>query len=155
MIAFNDLQIIFFTHLNSIKMKYLFTIAMPALLLIGFVSFQSNFNGTPDPNAPTPPQEVSKFVVPDNVKAILDNSCLPCHGADGKFKAKIKWNYDKTAGMKTSKIVGKLSKIVTKLEKGKMPPDKFQTNNPDRKLTDTDKKVIIDWARGLAKELSK
>jgi len=135
-------------------MKNLFTIAVPALLLIGLVSFQSNFNGTPDPNAP-PPQEASKFVVPGNVKAILDNSCLPCHGTNGKAKAKFKWNYDKTANMKISKLVGKLSKISTKLEKGKMPPKKFETKYPDRKLTDADRKVMIDWAQGLAKELSK
>lgn len=135
-------------------MKNLFITAVLAFFLVGLVSFKSNFNGAPASKDP-PPQEASKFVVPDNVKAILDNSCLPCHGTDGKFKAKIKWNYDKTAGMKTAKMVGKLSKVVTKLEKGKMPPAKFQTNNPDRKLTDADKKVLIDWAQGLAKKLSK
>ena len=100
------------------------------------------------------PQEVSKFGVPDNVKVILDNSCLPCHGTDGNSKAKMKWNYDKTAGMKTHKLVSKLAKIVSKVEKGKMPPPKFEAKYPDRKLSADDEKVLIEWADGLAESLA-
>jgi cytochrome c553 len=134
-------------------MKNLIITAGLALIITGLVSFKSSFTETSIPKVP-PPQEASKFTVPDNIKGILDNSCLPCHGTDGNVKAKLKWNYGKTAKMKTHKLVAKLSKIVTKLEKGKMPPPKSVTKYPERKLSDSDKKVLMDWANELAGSLS-
>ena len=96
----------------------------------------------------------SEFTVPGNVKEILDKSCLPCHGADGNGKAKMKWNYAKMQEMKPSKMVGKLSKIVSKVESGKMPTAKFIEKYPDKKLTEADKKALIGWANGLIKDLT-
>ena len=101
-----------------------------------------------------PPQQTSGFTVPDNIQPILDKSCLPCHGADGTSKAKMKWNYEKMKSMKTSKMVGKLSKIASKVEKGKMPTKKFNEKYPDKQLTTDEKKALIDWARNYAGELA-
>ena len=56
--------------------------------------------------------------------------------------------------MKTSKLVGKLSKIATKVEKGKMPTKKFKERYPDRQLTADEKTALIEWARGYAGELA-
>ncbi|NOX84576.1 MAG: heme-binding domain-containing protein [Chlorobi bacterium] len=134
-------------------MKNLVIIAGLALIFIGLVSFKTIFNDPAIPKVP-PPQEASGFTVPDNIQSILDKSCLPCHGTDGKYKAKMKWNYDKMPQMKTSKKIGKLSKIATKIEKGKMPPKKFLSKNPDKQLTDQEKKTLIDWAREYASELA-
>ena len=133
-------------------MKNLVIITVFALILTGLLSFKSIVN---DPAVPetSPPQE-SGFTVPDNIQPILDKSCLPCHGPDGNSKAKMKWNYDKMTGMKTSKLVGKLSKIATKVEKGKMPTKKFNEKYPDKQLTADEKKALIDWARAYASKLS-
>jgi len=135
-------------------MKILVIIAGIAFILTGLVSFKSIFNETSVPNVP-PPQGASGFVVPDNIQPILDKSCLPCHGPDGKGKAKMKWNYEKMKDKKTSKLAGKLSKITSMVEKGKMPPKKFRNKYPDKLPTQDEKKALIYWARGLAKELSK
>ncbi len=135
-------------------MKNLIITAGLVLIITGLVSFKSNLTESSNPKVP-PPQEVSKFFVPDDVKAILDKSCLPCHGTDGNAKAKLKWNYDKTARMKPYKMISKLLKIVTKVEKGKMPPAKFEKKYPDRNLAANDKKILTDWADGLAESLSK
>jgi hypothetical protein len=134
-------------------MKYLFTITSLALIITALVSFKSGFTGTTVPE--TPQQETSGFVVPDDVKVILDKSCLPCHGTDGNFKAKAKWNYDKMADLKKTKQISKLSKIVSKVEKGKMPTAKFIKKNPDKNLTPDDKILLISWADGLAESLIK
>lgn len=130
------------------------TTAVAALILTGLMSFKSNFNKVANANDSSM-QQASNFSVPDDVQAILDKSCLPCHGTDGNGKAKMKWNYDKMGEMKTSKVVSKLSKIISKVEKGKMPTKKFVNKYPDRNLTETDKKALIDWADGLAESLTK
>ncbi len=135
-------------------MKNLVITAGLALIFIGLVSFKTIFNDPAIPEIP-PPQQASGFTVPDNIQAILDKSCLPCHGTDGKSKAKFKWSYDKMPNMKTSKVIGKLSKMATKVEKGKMPTKKFISKNPDKQLTADEKKTLINWARGYAQELAK
>ena len=133
-------------------MKNLVIITVFALILTGLVSFKSMLNESSVQNVP--PQQTSGFTVPDNIQPILDKSCLPCHGTDGTSKAKMKWNYEKMKSMKTSKMVGKLSKIASKVEKGKMPTKKFNEKYPDKQLTTDEKKALIDWARNYAGELA-
>jgi len=134
-------------------MKNLVIISAFALVLTGLLSFKSIFNDPAIPKVP-PPQETNGFTIPGNIQSIMDKSCLPCHGTDGNSKAKMKWNYDKMTGMKTSKMVGKLSKIATKVEKGKMPTKKFNEKYPDKRLTDDERKALVDWARTYASELA-
>jgi len=134
-------------------MKNLVITAGLALILTGLISFKSVFY-EPSVTDVLTPQGVSGFVVPDNIQPILDKSCLPCHGPDGKGKPKMKWNYEKMKDMKTSKLVGKLSKIASMIEKGKMPPKKFRNKYPDKLPTQDEKKALTDWAREYAKNLA-
>jgi cytochrome c553 len=132
----------------------IFTTAIAVLILTGLVSFRSSTNNNAYSNKHSL-QQAADFPVPDDVKAILDKSCLPCHGADGTVKGKMKWNYDKMSEMKTSKVISKLSKIITKVEDGKMPTKKFVKKYPEKALTEADKKALTDWADGLAESLTK
>ena len=93
------------------------------------------------------------FEVPKDVQQILDNSCLPCHGPDGSGKAKMKFNWEKMPEMKSSKQVSKLSKVVDKVQANKMPPSKFINKHPDAKLSDEQKKLLVDWAEDTAEKL--
>ena len=128
-------------------MRNLIITAGLALIIIGLAGFKISSKAIPLQ------QETTGFPVPDDVKAVLDKSCLPCHGPDGNSKAKMKWNYEKMSEMKKSKQVSKLAKIVSKVEKGKMPTAKFVKKYPDRKLTEADKKLLIDWADSTAESL--
>lgn len=94
--------------------------------------------------------ELNEIEVPTDVQAVLDRSCLPCHGADGKGKAKMKWNYAKMAEYSSSKLISKLVKVSEKVEEGKMPPPKNVKKNPDRKVSEEDKKLLMSWAENLA-----
>ena len=123
-----------------------------AILTIGLMSFETHFKQS-DTKTSIVNTEAERFVVPENVKSILDKSCLPCHGTNGSGKARMKWNYDKMNSMKTSKMISKLSKIETKVESGKMPTKKFNKKYPDRRLSEIDKKVLTDWASELAENL--
>jgi len=123
-----------------------------AFLAIGLMSFET-YNKKSALPAIADNQEVERFIVPENVKSILDKSCLPCHGTNGSGKAKMKWNYDKMNAMKTRKMISKLSKIESKVESGKMPTKKFNKKYPDRRLSEDDKRVLTDWASKLAENL--
>lgn len=122
-----------------------------AILFTGFVGFRTDSKPATKVNT----QEITEIINNDSVLVILEKSCLPCHGIDGSSKAKMKWNFDKMPDLKTSKQVSKLAKIVSVLEKGKMPTAKFNKKYPDRKLTPEEKQALIDWADGLAESLVK
>lgn len=134
-------------------MKNLIITAGIIISVFGLLSFRTGYVPSSGTAMKSNVDHETKFVVPDHVKAILDKSCLPCHGAAGSGKAKMKWNYIKTADMKPSRMVGKLSKIVSKVEKDKMPPPKYVANHTDVKISGEEKGVLIDWANKLIKDL--
>ncbi len=133
-------------------MKNLIIAVGVTISFLALFSFRTDYKTESNPEFASL-QEEPVFLVPENVKAILDKSCLPCHGKDGKSSAKMKWNYEKTKDLKPSKLVGRLSKIVSKVEKDKMPTAKFKKKYPDQILTDEDKKALIGWANGLIDDL--
>lgn len=131
-------------------MKNIIVFSLAALFLLGLSAFQSL---TKDSLSNLSIQEKSSFDVPEDVKTILDNNCLQCHGTDGSGKAKMKWNYIKMSDMSTSKLISKLSKITDEVSEEKMPPKKYLKKHPEKKLTEEEKKILVDWADQLAQGL--
>jgi hypothetical protein len=123
-----------------------------ALLLTGIAGFTTYPSGKQTKQVKT--QEITEILIVDSIQVILEKSCLPCHGIDGSTKAKMKWNFEKMPDLKVSKQVSKLAKIVSVLEKGKMPTDKFIRKYPDRNLTEDEKNMLIKWAEGEAEKLT-
>ena len=100
----------------------------------------------------------TNFTIPANIQEIIDNKCYDCHNNDARGKkSKMKLNFDKfTNGeYSTGKIVSKLSKIKKVLTKEKMPPSKFVAKYPEQKLTDTERKNLIKWAKKQIKKSTK
>ena len=131
-------------------MKSLLTSFLSLVVLISFYAFQSSSNDN-QPNMSV--GDFSLTDVPEDVQAILDNSCLPCHGADGQGTAKLKWNWEKMPELTTSKQVSKLSKVVDEVNEDKMPKPKYLKKHPEAKLSDEQKKVLVDWAERTAEGL--
>ena len=129
-------------------MKYLLHLFVLIILSISLLGF---YYGDQD-KAITIQDEKNQIDVPDNVKAILDRSCLPCHGADGSGKAKMKWNYEKMPDYSKTKLISKLVKVSEKVEADKMPPPKNVKKNPDRKLSNDEKKLLMEWADSAAEK---
>lgn len=127
-------------------------LVIPALLISAFIFL--NFN-TPDNNTTDQPAIGSDLSIPEDVDAVIQNSCYGCHNSDSKNqKAKLKLKFDKLEHMSTGKQVGKLTKIAKVLNKGKMPPEKFLDHYPESKLTDDQKSLLVGWAESTAKSLS-
>jgi len=95
--------------------------------------------------------------IPDDVKSIIDNKCLSCHSDEStSYKSKMKMNFDKFTNGKYSngKLVSKFGKIAKKLNANKMPPEKYLVENPDKKLTDDETKLLLSWAADQRKILA-
>lgn len=131
-------------------MKYLLKLFVIILVSINALGFYYEKQAIPEKEFT---QEVtSQIEMPEDVKVLLDRSCLPCHGADGSGKAKMKWNYEKMPEYSKTKLISKLVKVAEKVEEDKMPPPKNIKKYPERKLTDAEKKIVMDWADGLAEK---
>ncbi|HRX11226.1 MAG TPA: heme-binding domain-containing protein, partial [Draconibacterium sp.] len=85
--------------------------------------------------------------IPDNVKTIIDKSCFGCHNTDSKNdKAKDKLDLKTLGDLETAKMIHALKEINEVVEKNEMPPEKFLERFPDKKLTDDEKKILMNWA---------
>lgn len=117
-----------------------------ALIVIAggmFVLFQAS---RPDPELI--PQ------IPEEVSTILESSCYNCHTTGSKSEDALKAvNFSDWEAYRVSKKVAVLGDIGKVIEKGKMPPEKFLDNNPDKKLSDAQKKSIIDWTKEASDKL--
>ena len=85
-------------------------------------------------------------VFPDSVHLIVQNSCIGCHSTTSHSeKAKGKLNFDEWDSFSPVKKISKLNDIHKEVNEGKMPPEKFLDRFPDKKLTELQKKTILDW----------
>ncbi|MEJ2595748.1 MAG: heme-binding domain-containing protein [bacterium] len=133
-------------------MKYLLNLIFIIFLSAGFLAFcKTPEQSTSAKNAGDLPEE---YAIPENVKTVIDRSCMPCHGPDGKFKAKLKWNYEKMNEYDKTKMISKLAKITEVIEDEEMPPPKQVKKNPELKLSDGDKKILTGWAENTAESLT-
>ena len=133
-------------------MKNISILLFITVLFVSLVAFQ--YGKQTSGNSAFQDEETHQVDVPENVQVVLDRSCLPCHGADGSGKAKMKWNYEKMPEYSRTKLISKLIKVSEKVENGKMPPPKKLKKHPDWKLSDKEKKMLMEWAGGAAEQLT-
>jgi uncharacterized membrane protein len=99
-----------------------------------------------------PAKELAKM--PENVKSVIENKCMGCHNTDSKNdKAKEKLDFKTMEGLAKIKKIGTFNHIVEALEKNEMPPEKFLDRYPDKKLSEEEAKMIMDWAKKEASAL--
>jgi len=100
------------------------------------------------------PQETKIVKMPDDVKAIIDKSCFGCHNSDSQNeKGKDKLNLSTFDTLTKNKMIASYRKMAEAVEENEMPPAKFLEKNPDKKLTNAEKKILMDWANSEAKAL--
>ena len=117
-----------------------------ALIVIAggmFILLQSN---RPDP------QSISQM--PEEVSTLLETRCYGCHTTGAKSEDALKAvNFSEWENYRQSKQVAVLGDICNVVEKGKMPPEKYLKSNPDKKLSDAQKKLICDWTKEASDKL--
>ncbi len=102
------------------------------------------------------PAKAKAVDMPDNVKTIIEKSCFGCHNTDSKNdKAKDKLDLKTLGDLDKPKMIHALKEISEVVEENDMPPAKFLEKFPDKKLTDDEKKTLMNWADSQAKSLMK
>ncbi len=90
------------------------------------------------------------------IKEIIDQKCYECHseeGDDEEAKEELLW--DELPKLDATDQVYALDAIVESVENGDMPPSSHVFWRPSKKLTEEEKKLLIDWAKDLADRLYK
>jgi uncharacterized membrane protein len=102
------------------------------------------------------PVKAKALDMPDDVKAVIEKSCFGCHNTDSKNdKAKDKLDLKTLGDLDKPKMIHALKEISEVVEENDMPPAKFLEKFPDKKLTDDEKKLLMNWADSQAKSLMK
>lgn len=115
------------------------------------------------------PDHITKLMnVPPNIESILKRSCFDCHSNHTVWPwysniAPVSWllSYDVNRGRKmmnfsewgklsVSKRENKLAKICDKITDNEMPLPKYLILHPDAILSDSDKKILCNWADSLS-----
>ena len=92
--------------------------------------------------------------MPEEVSTILESSCYGCHTTGAKSEDALKAvNFSEWENYRVSKQVAVLGDICSVIEKDKMPPEKYLKNNPDKELSDAQKKLICDWTKEVSDKL--
>jgi len=119
----------------------------PVALIAIAVVFQSSilFEGA---------RSVEEVDIPENVKSVLDNKCFGCHNTEAKSdKAKDKLLLDKLDDLSKAKMISTLGNISEVAAEGSMPPEKFLEQKPEKKLTEEEQKLLVEWADNTSEEL--
>lgn len=86
--------------------------------------------------------------MPENVKAVVDNSCFGCHNTDSRNDdAKKELDFKTMHQLSDIKKLGILKDIGEVIEENEMPPEKFLKKRPEKELTDEQKQILIDWVK--------
>ena len=106
---------------------------------------------------------VTKFKVPDNVNRILERSCYDCHSNQTNYpwygnvqpialllenhisEGKMKLNFDEFQDYDKRRLRTKYTEIVKQVEQDKMPLTSYLWLHPEAQLTDSDKKLLIQY----------
>jgi hypothetical protein len=127
---------------NTTMKKAFFSVILLLAASLALVAF-----AFPGKTNSTPSQEQPPALFPEDVQIVLENSCYGCHNdAASNVKAKSKLNFSKWSEYSDAKKVGKMESINDEIKGGKMPPEKFLANYPDKALSQEHKDLIDKWA---------
>ncbi|MEN8227463.1 MAG: heme-binding domain-containing protein [Bacteroidota bacterium] len=104
----------------------------------GFFFLFQSFNSTTNPDGE----------IPKEVNEVLVSSCYDCHSTTAKNQdARDALNFEKWDEYRVTKKIGLLGKTGELIEEEKMPPAKYLGFKPDRKLSETQKQMLLDWTK--------
>jgi len=68
--------------------------------------------------------------IPENINTIFQNSCISCHGNNGKMLPMAKLNFSKWVEYDAAKKADKASEICSLITNGSMPPKSIRKSQP-------------------------
>lgn len=146
--------------------KFFLLILILALVIIQFIK----------PNTNNPVEDKGKFItshlqIPDNIYNQIEKSCFDCHS----YRTKWPWyskisplvyliksdveagreqlNFSAWGDYDKSRMMDKLDGIDTEVKDGEMPISMYLPLHPEAKLSESDKKILVDWAQTSKEQL--
>ena len=142
--------------------KKIFVLILVLVILIQFIhpeknkasGVQANYLGT-------------VFPVPNNIKIILDKACNDCHSNNTRYpwyshiqpvhwwmnhhvqEGKRELNFDEYSNRALRFQYHKMEEIADQVKEGEMPLESYTWMHEDAKLTQAEKKELIDWADNI------
>jgi hypothetical protein len=147
--------------------KKIIIITVAVLLLIQVIGPGKNVSPAPTPNS-----LASHNVLPDSVDAILKVACYDCHSNNSRYPwydrvAPVSWfvayhirggkkhlNFDEFFSYPVKRQVKRAKNIAETVEDGTMPISSYTWMHKDAILTEAQKKILIDWADSLRKQIT-
>ena len=147
-------------------MKRIFYAVIILLVVIQFIRPEKNIAAGKSPNHIS-----SQFPVPENVDAILVKACNDCHSNNTVYPwysniqpvafwlndhikdGKKHLNFDEFTTYRAAKQFHKLEEVEGEVNEGEMPLKSYTLIHGNAKLTDAEKKILIDWSLAVRDSL--
>ncbi len=123
---------------RSLNPGYGFLYLVFLFTLSGFNTLSAQ-SGSKDKQAP----------IPGNIKKILWNSCMPCHGENGGRLPTSKFKFSRWKAYGQNKQAEKAAQICSVITAGKMPPKAERIRHPERIPTQEQTDMICKWADSI------
>ena len=112
------------------------------------------------------------YPIPDSVNKILDKACYDCHSNNTRYpwyssfqpvawwlndhinEGKEELNFSEYGKRTLAKRAKKLKKIAKEVEEGEMPLSSYTWIHNEARLTEQEKKIVIDWANNLSQQIT-
>jgi hypothetical protein len=87
--------------------------------------------------------------IPDDIMAVFQTSCMPCHGEKGGHLPTSKLKFTRWNGYGPNRQADKAAQICQEIKKGKMPPKGERTKHPEKIPSKEQIDRICKWAESL------
>ena len=112
------------------------------------------------------------YSVPDSIQLILKKACYDCHSNSSSYpwysniqpvawlmarhisKGKENLNFSDLGSYSGRRQISKLKDIANQIKDDEMPIASYKLMHPDARLSQAEKKMIIDWINATADSLS-
>ena len=143
------------------RKRILITLAF-LLIIIQFFHPEKNKASAPQTNA-----IANRITVPDNIKSIFAKACNDCHSNNTRYpwysnfqpvdwwmnhhvsEGKRELNFDEYTNRPLRYQYHKMEEIADEVKEGEMPLDSYTWMHQDARLTESEKKEVIDWANNV------
>ena len=140
-----------------------------AVVFVGMQFFRPDRTNPPTDETRT---LYARLSVPDDIKSILDRSCMDCHSNTTRWPwysnvAPASWivahdvnearehlNLSDFAQYRSLRAVGKLDMMCENMQDGFMPLPKYLTLHPDARLTREEINRFCDWVESVRDSLA-
>jgi hypothetical protein len=132
-------------------------------VLIGFIVIQF-IQPAPNQSGQVLQTDLSKtYSIPNNVHTLFKNACFDCHSNNTSYpwysniqpigwilakdieNGKAKVNFSEFGSLSSRRQISKLQGVENRIKDGTMPLPEYQFMHPSARLTEEERRLLIDW----------